>query len=231
MEPVFFDILPQISKVGICGVPVRVDTYKNCTFKCAYCFANNRCKIIGGNDGADFQVGDASKLGAYFERLENKDTKTTLDTLVKQGCTMHVGGMSDPFQPRNVQYKATNKLIDVTNRFKRHLLFSTKSNDVHGANIRPDLHAFQLSVTNVMNRRDIEPNVPDIQSRINFFKSLKRGGVQSRHTHTAVHSGCSIARYSKGFRGGGPLRHGGPKSGPNEPRRDGLCVWLFENGP
>lgn len=37
-----FNPLNVSSKFAICGLPIRVDTYKNCSFGCAYCFSNNR---------------------------------------------------------------------------------------------------------------------------------------------------------------------------------------------
>lgn len=30
------------SKYAICGLPLRLDTYKTCGFGCKYCFAENR---------------------------------------------------------------------------------------------------------------------------------------------------------------------------------------------
>lgn len=30
------------SKFAICGVPIRLDSYKTCSFGCKYCFAENR---------------------------------------------------------------------------------------------------------------------------------------------------------------------------------------------
>ena len=37
-----FEALNVSSKFAICGLPIRVDTYKTCSFGCKYCFANNR---------------------------------------------------------------------------------------------------------------------------------------------------------------------------------------------
>lgn len=170
----------MITKVFVCGVPLRLDAYRNCSFQCRYCFANNRADTHGGHvDDNSFEVADSAKLEKYFDKVlvQNK-LKATQDYLVKEGVTIHVGGMSDPFQPINEKYKATNELIDVCNKYERSLLFSTKSNQVHGANIRPDLHAFQLSVTNLANRKDIEPNVPDIDTRLKFYKELKQEGFK-----------------------------------------------------
>ena len=42
MEYKKFIPLNVSSKFAICGVPLRVDTYKTCSFGCKYCFANYR---------------------------------------------------------------------------------------------------------------------------------------------------------------------------------------------
>lgn len=37
-----FNPLNVSSKFAICGLPIRVDTYKTCSFGCKYCFSNYR---------------------------------------------------------------------------------------------------------------------------------------------------------------------------------------------
>ena len=49
---------------------------------------------------------------------------------------------------------------------------------MYDCNIRPDLHTFQLSVSNTDNRKDIEPNVPDIEKRYLFYQDLKKNGFK-----------------------------------------------------
>ena len=36
-----FNPLSASSKFGLCGLPIRVDTYKTCSHGCKYCFDNN----------------------------------------------------------------------------------------------------------------------------------------------------------------------------------------------
>ena len=86
--------------------------------------------------------------------------------------------MSDPFQPAEKKFQITKQLLDVTNKYGMHILFSTKSDITYDCDIRPDLHTFQLSVTNVDNRTDVEPNVPSIEDRYKFYKSLKERGFK-----------------------------------------------------
>lgn len=86
--------------------------------------------------------------------------------------------MSDPFQPVEEFLEITKQLIDVTNKYGIHILFSTKSDTTYDCDIRPDLHTFQLSITNVSNLKNIEPHVPDIEKRYKFYKKLKAQGFK-----------------------------------------------------
>lgn len=50
-----FNALAVSSKFAICGLPIRVDTYKTCGFGCVYCFSNGR-KIMEFKK--EFKVGN-----------------------------------------------------------------------------------------------------------------------------------------------------------------------------
>lgn len=162
------------SKFAICGLPIRMDTYKFCTFGCKYCFANNR-EIMKFEK--NIQVANIGWLDKKLDKVlhkKNVDYTNFLEVLISNEITFHCGGMSDPFQPCEKELKVTEQAIDICNKYERHILFSTKSDTVYDANIRSDLHTFQLSVTGA--DKATEPNVPDLDKRIQFYKSLKSQG-------------------------------------------------------
>lgn len=178
MEYKKFTPISVSSKFAICGIPLRVDTYKTCSFNCKYCFSN--CRVIMEFE-KNLQVANLSWLEKKLDKIHNKDIynpETFLDVLIKNDITWHCGGMSDPFQPIENKLHITKDMIDITNKYNKSILFSTKSDSVYNANIRPDLHTFQLSVTNVDDRMDIEPNVPSIEKRIKFYRDLKADGFK-----------------------------------------------------
>ena len=108
-----FEALNVSSKFAICGLPIRVDTYKNCTFGCIYCFSNNR-KICEFEK--TFQIANLKSIEKRLDRIFNKrkvDSTNFLDTLIAQGITWHCGGMSDPFQPIEDRYHITSQMIDI----------------------------------------------------------------------------------------------------------------------
>lgn len=173
-----FNSVNVSSKFAICGLPIRVDSYKTCSFGCKYCFAENR-EIMKFEK--KIQVGNVKALETKLNRIfdkKNYDKNNLLDNLIAQKITWHWGGMSDPFQPCENKLGITKQLVDVTNKYGIHVLFSTKSNTTYDVDIRPDLHSFQLSISNINNLKNIEPNVPDIESRYKFYRELKDKGFK-----------------------------------------------------
>lgn len=173
-----FNPLSVSSKFAICGLPVRVDTYKTCAFACKYCFSNNR-KICEFEK--NIQIADVKSVQRKLQRIFEQrkvDSSNFLDTLISSGIDWHMGGMSDPLQPIEKEIGATKSLLDVTNQYGIHMVVSTKSDRLYDCGFNPKLHSFQLSVSNVYNRKDIEPNVPDIASRLEFFNELKAAGFK-----------------------------------------------------
>lgn len=173
-----FNPVNTSSKFAICGLPIRIDSYKTCSFGCRYCFSENR-EIMKFKK--DLQIANISSLEKRLYRIFQKNEvnkDNVLDVLIENGITWHWGGMSDPFQPCESELKITKQLIDITNKYNIHALFSTKADKVYDSNIRPDLHSFQLSITNTSNRKDIEPNVPEFESRYEFYKQLKKEGFK-----------------------------------------------------
>ena len=173
-----FDGLAVSSKFAICGLPIRLDSYKTCSFGCAYCFSNNR-KIMEFEK--TLQVANVpsieKRLSRIFDKGEVNETNF-LDTLIANRITWHCGGMSDPFQPIEGELNITKDIVDITNRYDVSILFSTKSDNLYNVNINPHLHTFQLSVTNVYDREDIEPNVAPIEKRLELFNYLKQNGFK-----------------------------------------------------
>ena len=166
------------SKFAICGLPIRLDTYKTCSFGCSYCFANNR-KIMEFDK--NLQIANIKWLERKLHKVlvdKNINENDFLEKLISNGITFHCGGMSDPFQPCEKDLGITKKVIEICNKHNIHILFSTKSDTVYDCDIRPDLHSFQLSITNTEDRVDIEPNVPSINRRIKFYNELKNKGFK-----------------------------------------------------
>ncbi len=162
------------SKFAICGLPIRLDTYKDCTFNCEYCFANHR--VIGAKveDTVNIKWLQNKFHKIYDEKQVNP--KDFLEQLLRQRITLHGGGQSDCFQPREQHLQYTKRIVEICNEYEQHILFSTKSANTYDVPITPELHTFQLSISNMVGY--LEDNVPHIQERIRFFDQLKNQGYR-----------------------------------------------------
>lgn len=174
-----FNALSVSSKIGICGLPLRVDSYKTCSFGCKYCFSNNR--VIRKIDNNDLQVANVEQLKNKMDKVFNKNIlnkENLIDIMLLDDITWHYGGMSDPFQLCEKDLKITKQIVDIANEYNRSILFSTKSDTYYDVNVDPNLHSFQLSVTNLLEDNYIEPNLASLKNRIDFFNQLKKEGFK-----------------------------------------------------
>jgi len=129
----------------------------------------------------ELQIANIKQIEKKLDKIFNKkeyDKSNFLDSLIADNITWHCGGMSDPFQPIEKRLNITKEMLDITNKYGIHILFSTKADTTYNCDIKPELHTFQLSVTNVNNRKDIEPCVPDIKDRYIFYRNLKDRGFK-----------------------------------------------------
>lgn len=127
------------------------------------------------------QIGNVKSVEKKLNSIFNEGIvkiDNFLDVLISNGYTWHCGGMSDPFQPIEKELGITKQLIEITNKYGIHILFSTKADTVYDCDINSELHTFQLSVTNAYDRKDIEPNVANINKRYEFYRRLKDGGFK-----------------------------------------------------
>ena len=174
-----FNALSVSSKIGACGLPLRVDSYKTCAFQCAYCFSNNRkIRSLSNND---LQIANTKQLKTKLEKVFDKDiysTENLIDVMLLDDITWHYGALSDPFQSCEKELNITKDIVDIANEYNRSILFSTKADDYYNANVNPELHSFQLSVTNLLEDNYIESGLAPIQNRIDFFNRLKAEGFK-----------------------------------------------------
>ncbi len=174
-----FDPVSVNSKFAICGLPIRLDSYKTCGFGCTYCAAN--CRKIFEYNKDNQRIGDVDKLSRRLDRVFNQGKfkeDDLLNNLIAQRIDWHLGGMSDPLQPDEEELQVTKQILEVTNQYEIHIVTSTKSDCLYDCDFRPELHSFQLSVSNSMNNKELEPGVPDIEKRVKFFNELKANGFK-----------------------------------------------------
>jgi DNA repair photolyase len=85
------------SQIILCDLPIRFDTYSGCSHACDYCFANAKKSI---KDISVFET--VESLSKFIEGKRNIET-----IWCDWEIPLHIGGMSDPFQPCESHFKVT----------------------------------------------------------------------------------------------------------------------------
>lgn len=113
------------SQFSFCGLPLRLDSYAGCAFRCSFCFARYR----GGNNGGDFvRPADPQGLKRIFERAFNSPEKPGIVAqFLRRRVPIHFGGMSDPFQPAESRYHISEAYLRVLASYDYPTVISTRS--------------------------------------------------------------------------------------------------------
>lgn len=162
-----------------CGNPFRIDTYKGCDFGCKYCFASSR----GGNYSFNFKIADFAFIERMFHKAFDSDkpaTNTTIEML-RHRVPLHLGGMADPFQTREWNYKITYKLLELSKKYDYPIIISTKTSHIpeeYFEVLDNRIHAFQISLMSMDEEyiRKFETRTPSPNERKTFVQSLKDKG-------------------------------------------------------
>lgn len=177
-EKTYGNPIGMTQQFRFCGNPLRVDMYKDCGFQCNYCFAKT---IVGRS--MTINCADIDQVKRLFERAfeSNEETNNVVIELLRRRTPLHCGGLSDPFQPFEFHKKLTYQLIELSNKYKVPITFSTKQcylPEEYWKILDPKLHAFQVSLIGIDADwlRQYEPNTPTPQERLAFMKELHERG-------------------------------------------------------
>lgn len=123
-----------------CHYPTRLDTYGcGCGHDCDYCYA----KDMMINHGEEWNTKNPKYVD--LQRVDNKLKR------IKPGTILRLGGMTDCFQPIELQRRITLETIKLMNKYGIGYLIVTKSHHVADKEylsiLNPDLAHIQITTT------------------------------------------------------------------------------------
>lgn len=158
--------MPQCgSQCWFCDLPVRYDTYKGCSHGCKYCFVQRKSKID------KIEPGEGIKPLQDF--VQGKRTETT--KAFDWNIPLHIGGMSDPFQPCEKEQRRTLKALEYLAETKYPFVISTKGELVCAQEYMDVLKdcncAVQISMVGSSYDK-LEPGAPTFERRLEMLEKV-----------------------------------------------------------
>jgi DNA repair photolyase len=170
------------SQFSFCGLPLRLDSYGGCAFRCSFCFARYR----GGNNGGDLvRPANPGTLRRVFEKALNSHAVRPgiIGQFLRRRVPIHFGGMSDPFQPAERRHGITRSFLQVLAQHRYPTVISTRGSMVASEpylNLLTEIEnvvvQFSFSSTRDHNARLVEPfSTPPSDLLRAMYKIARRG--------------------------------------------------------
>lgn len=170
-----------------CSLPLRVDTYKGCSHNCVYCFSqvlNNRkenffSKIIPAD--IDHFTG---LMSSVFIKKDGRYS-SAIRSCLQRRVPIHLGCLSDPFQPIEKNLKVTKAFLEVLEKYNYPCVISTKSDIICSSEYLsiikkiPSSVQFSFSTLNDDLALRLEPNASSPSSRLESLKEIASQGIQT----------------------------------------------------
>ncbi len=159
-----------------------LNPYRGCEFGCKYCYARYTHEFMEHRDGLDFERKIYAKSNA--PELLRAELAAARD----KGLAIALGTATDPYQPAEMQFKVTRRMLEVFARFEG-LNFSITTKSVlilrdldllceMAARHRFSVH-MTVTTTNEKLARLMEPLAPPPAKRLEAVRELSRAGIRT----------------------------------------------------
>lgn len=157
------------SQCYLCDLPVRFDTYVGCTHGCKYCFVQRKGELAKIEKGESPRV-----LRDWINGKRNIETRW-----VDWDIPLHWGGMSDPFQPIEREWRISYKCLEIFRETQYPFLVSSK-----GKLMGEDEYVDIISDCNVVVQisavcdsfNELEPGCPSYRDRLAIAEKFAKRG-------------------------------------------------------
>ena len=158
-----------------------LNPYRGCEFGCKYCYARYTHEFMEHRDGLDFERKIYAKSNAPELLLAE------LAAARDKGLAIALGTATDPYQPAEMQFKVTRRMLEVFARFEG-LSFSITTKSVlilHDLDLLGEIaarHRFSVHMTVTTTdeklARLLEPLAPPPAKRLEAVRELSRAGIR-----------------------------------------------------
>lgn len=113
-------------EIADCSMPMTMDTYSNCSYKCKYCFSQFQRAL--GKSGESYLKNQVCWVNPErVKRIFTNPDSSQFGEYIKQKKVMQWGGLSDQFDENERKYGKTLELLRFFREIDYPLSFSTKA--------------------------------------------------------------------------------------------------------
>ena len=194
-----------------CALPVSIDTYNACGFRCMYCFANFLSHDPLRKNKFSVKALSKNKLLKFLNTMDTPDLDLSTPSAgvlqrigkmnkTKYACPVQWGALSDPFDYIERQHGRSLEMIPIFIEHNQPVRISTKGADVlldkrylDALAQAPELFWVAWSLITIDDGllERIDKNTPNATARLKAMKALSKIGVQTSLRMRPIFPGIS----------------------------------------
>lgn len=166
-----------------CSLPLRLDSYRGCTYGCLYCFSQSLNNRKSGFHSHALPANPANFI-KLMDSINHEGRQTSLvRSFLKRKIPIHFGCVSDPLQPQEIKSKITLKFLKILKQHSYPFILCTKSDLI----IKPEYLSIicdtrpivQISFSTMNDKLAsyIEPHAPSPTIRLRTLDKLSNLGI------------------------------------------------------
>ena len=167
-----------LSRSGLYGIDYSINPYLGCFHRCSYCYAQYMVK--------NKRIPSNLHWGEYVYAKINAPTILLKDLRRHTAGRILMSSVTDPYQPLELRYKLTRRILKILSRRDFEVTLLTKSHlvlrdsDIIGK-FNSEMIEVGLTITllNDELRRIFEPNSSSTMRRIEALRILKSRGIRT----------------------------------------------------
>ena len=166
-----------------CSLPIRLDSYRGCTFNCLYCFSKKLNNRKPGFHSTVIPANPASLTALMLSVLDKGTTSGVIKSCLAHRVPIHFGSVSDPFQPLEEKHAVSYDFLKILHHYDYPVIISTKSDLLlkpkYLSLLRDMKVVIQISFSTLNNElaQKIEPHAPSPTKRLIALKELSKLGI------------------------------------------------------
>jgi len=168
-----------------CALPVTMDTYSNCAFKCLYCFSAYQRLVGAGKEDYKHNIFQAISVERTKKLFRGELLNSQFNNYIKARMVVQWGGLSDAFDYAERQFGKTLELLRFFRSIEYPLSISTKGTwFLQDSRYRKVLQNakhihWKISIITLDEKKahDIEMGVTSPLDRFNAISELKKLGA------------------------------------------------------
>lgn len=165
-----------LSRCSFPGGGLAINPYAGCAHACVYCFARS----VKRSSGQPKEWGTFVDIQKNIVEILTKQMKSSL----WKGEHIYIGTVTDPYQPLELTYGLTRKILTVLSIYDNPVSIFTKSDSIiRDSDVLKKMKRVHVNstITTLDEEwaRYVEPNSPSIAKRLEAMHTLSREGIST----------------------------------------------------